>query len=105
MELEKIYDTHELNKQKLIQEGFIKEKTTYQKTYPLKEKNFEVIFYLTEKRAKVKVYDKELKEEYLPFYVEEQTGEYVAKIKEEVESIWKEIIKIVLIQLVSEKRY
>lgn len=31
MELEKIYDTHELNKQKLIQEGFIKEKTTYQK--------------------------------------------------------------------------
>lgn len=93
MELEKIYDTHELNKQKLIHEGFKKEKTTYQKTYPLKEKNFEVIFYLTEKRAKVKVYDKELKEEYLPFYVEEQTGEYVTKIKEEVESIWKEIIK------------
>lgn len=93
MELKKIYDTHELNKQKLIQEGFIKEKTTYQKTYPLKEKNFEVIFYLTEKRAKVKVYDKELKEEYLPFYVEEQTGEYVTKIKEEVENIWKEIVK------------
>ncbi len=38
MELEKIYDTHELNKQKVIQEGFIKEKATYQKTYPLKKK-------------------------------------------------------------------
>ena len=93
MELEKVYDTHEINPEKLLKAGFKKEKTTYQKTYPLKDKNFEVTFYLTDKKARVKVYDKELEEEYLPFYVEEQTGEYVTKIKEEVESIWKEIVK------------
>lgn len=93
MELEKIYDTHELNKKKVKEEGFIKEKTVYKKKYPLKDNNFEVTFYLTEKQVKVKVYDKESGEEYLPFYVEEQAGEYVTKIKEEVESIWKEIIK------------
>ena len=94
MELEKVYDTHEINPEKLLKTGFKKEKTTYQKTYPLKDKNFEVTFYLTDKKARVKVYDKELKEEYLPFYVEEQTGEYVTKIKEEVESIWKEMVLV-----------
>ncbi len=92
MELEKIYDTHKLNTKKLLNQDFIKEKNTYIKTYDIRNHTFSVTFYITEKTTKIKVYDKELQEEYLPFYIESQTGEYVLKIREEVESIWKEII-------------
>ena len=65
MQFDKIYDTYELNEEKLLQEGFKKEKSTYQKRIPLKDKNFEVLFLLTTTKAKVKVYDKEFNEEYL----------------------------------------
>lgn len=93
MQFDKIYDTYELNEEKLLQEGFKKEKSTYQKRIPLKDKNFEVLFLLTTTKAKVKVYDKEFNEEYLPFYVENEEGEFVSKIKEEVDLLWKDIVK------------
>lgn len=92
MNIEKIYKTHELIKKELIRQGFTKNKTTYQKNYPLSN-NFSVTFTITNKTTKIKVYDNDLEEEYLPFYVEDNKGEYVAQIREEVKDIWQEIVK------------
>lgn len=92
MNLEKIFDTYELETKKLIELGFKKIKDSYQKTYSLSKGNFEVTFMITKKSIKIKVVDTETKEDYLPFYVEDNNQEFVNKIKNEVAIKWQEIL-------------
>lgn len=91
MNLDNIYTKYELNIKSLAQKGFIKENNFYKKRINLNN-NFEVEIILSKEKGYIKVYDKELEEEYLPFYAE-NAGEFASGIKEEVKKIVEEIVK------------
>lgn len=91
MNLDNIYTKYELNIKSLAQKGFIKENNFYKKRINLNN-NFEVEIILSKEKGYIKVYDKELEEEYLPFYAE-NAGEFASGIKEEVKKTVEEIVK------------
>lgn len=90
---EQLLTQYEIEYSKLLEYGFKKEKNGY---ILKKDLNFDLyaIFTIEDHILKTDVYEKISGEKYLPFYIKESEGTYVKEIKEKIESIKKEWIKI-----------
>ncbi|MCF0111558.1 MAG: MmcQ/YjbR family DNA-binding protein [Erysipelotrichaceae bacterium] len=71
--------------------GFVKKDTLYVYEKQLLDNTLNVVVEYTDHTFQVGVYDVELEEEYLPYYVTGSTGEYVGKVKELVEDLLESV--------------
>ncbi len=78
-------------KDKLLEYGFIKEKDTYLYKKSILNNNFEIIISIRNNKVKAKIIDKELDEEYLNYRIENQIGEFVSTIRNELRKTLEDI--------------
>ena len=93
MEIEnKIFKTYTLNKDKLIDYGFIKEDYGYKYLKKIMHNTFQAIIVIDENGiVSGKIYDLEAECEYTNFRVKDVTGEFALTVREEYENILKDI--------------
>ena len=93
MEIEnKIFKSYTLNKDKLIDYGFIKEDYGYKYLKKIMHNAFQAIIVIDENGiVSGKIYDLEAECEYTNFRVKDVTGEFALTVREEYENILKDI--------------
>ncbi len=89
---EQLLKQYKIESQKLLEYGFRKEKSSYIWKKDLNSDLY-VIFTIEHNILKTDVYEKMSGEKYLPFYIKEAEGTYLAELKIKIEKIRKEWIK------------
>lgn len=92
MEFNNIFDNNKINKEKFLNYGFKFENFKYTYKVQLKNKEFFVIFTISDKTFSAKVFDSMSNEEYLPFNVSSTAGAFVSDMKAEVENLVNAIV-------------
>lgn len=77
----------------LLEYGFKKEDNTFIYEKPIINGNFFVKIFVKDNVTTFKVFDSDFLDEYTLHLVKEATGEYVGKIRSEIEEILKDVIK------------
>ena len=90
--LEKYLNNKKIDNNKLIKYGFVEDNNKYIYKIKIHNNEFEVIVEVTDNIKTSKIIDISSDEEYILVDVEESTGEFVGKIREEYEKILKDII-------------
>lgn len=86
-----IFKKSEIDTNKLIKYGFIKENNKYVYMKNILNNSFEIIIIVENNNVKGKIIDKEINEEYLSFRIENQVGEFVSKVRDEYISLLEDI--------------
>lgn len=86
-----IFKKSEIDTNKLIKYGFIKENNKYVYRKNILNNSFEIIIIVENNNVKGKIIDKEINEEYLSFRIENQVGEFVSKVRDEYISLLEDI--------------
>ncbi len=89
--MEDIFDNYKLNKEKLLNYGFIKKENSYEYEKQIEE-NISVKFTVSDKVFDILVYENDTLEKFLPYYIKNSNGSYVSGIKEKVEEIKADIL-------------
>lgn len=92
MNIKDIFDKYSLDKEKLVEYGFVFNNNYYELKKELNDILY-AIFKINDKNFIIKVYDVFDDEEYLPFTVKNSIGSYVSEIRETVDIIKNDIIK------------
>lgn len=112
MEYNHLFNRYTFNLQKAYNYGFEKKNDFYTIQKSIMSDDFVVCIVLGENTFNVKVFEKPDLSEYIPFNVMEYQGEFVSKIRKEVDLLIKDIIsncfdktdiKLILIEYVKEK--
>lgn len=91
-DLEKYLNNKKIDYNKLIKYGFIKDNNKYIYKIKIQNNEFEVVVEISDNIKVSKIIDIFSNEEYILVDIEEASGEFVGKIREEYERIIKEII-------------
>ncbi|MCI1272829.1 MAG: MmcQ/YjbR family DNA-binding protein [Clostridiaceae bacterium] len=112
MNYNQIFDNNKINEKNLLTYGFEQKNDKYIFKKLLKGKDFYIIISIAEKNFEVNIFDASNNEEYLPFNIKTSVGSFVANLREEVDSIVKDItencftnenVKIKVLDYVKEK--
>jgi len=87
-----IFDKYKADYKKLIKYGFKKEKDFYVIEKFLEDSNFKAIFKIyQDNKIDIKVMDLEAGDEYLPIRAQSQQGEFVGKVREDLNKLLEDI--------------
>lgn len=87
MYIEEIFQKAKVNKEKLIEYGFIKKDDNYYYSKKIMNGDFKVDIIINEKEINSKVFDLSFNEEYTNFKIEKETGSFVNSIRDEYKNI------------------
>lgn len=91
MKIDIIFDKYSVKEENLLKYGFIKIDDQYVYETKLENQDFWLRLTVAKPVFDIKVFEND-GEEYLPFYIKKVTGSYVAKLKEEVSLIIKDVL-------------
>lgn len=91
MKIDVIFDKYSVKEELLIRYGFMKKDNQYIYEKQLENRDFWIRLIIAEPIFDIKVFEIN-GEEYFPFYIKKTTGSYVAKLKEEVDLVIKDIL-------------
>lgn len=90
--MEDIFKYKSLNKEKLLEYGFIENKNRFEYKTEIADGEFELCIAISKDgEVKTQVFDSKSHEEYVLYHLKDATGEFVGKIRENIENVLQDI--------------